>query len=140
MAPGVVDRLLVFREALAALGRYQSTPPSSWESDLVQRSALERLLQKGTKALIDLGTHLVAEKLLPKPRRAAEVFEVLREAEILEPALADKMKKRVQFRNIIIHEYATVTAAQLREALTDLTDLAQVATILAGRLDLSTEI
>ncbi len=62
-------------------------------------------LQRACEASIDMAMHLVRIKALGLPKTSAEAFTLLERVEIITPALADRLRKMVGFRNIVVHDY-----------------------------------
>lgn len=62
-------------------------------------------LQRACEACIDMAMHLVRINALGLPKTSAEAFTLLERAGIISPALAERMRKMVGFRNIVVHDY-----------------------------------
>lgn len=65
-------------------------------------------LQRAVQTSVDLAAHLIAETDSPAPSTMAEHFEVLEHLQIITPALAQRLKKAVGFRNIAVHSYQLI--------------------------------
>lgn len=65
-------------------------------------------LQKGCEAAIDLAMHIVAENQWGIPQSSREAFDILRQENCLEEALAEFLKSMVGFRNIAVHNYQSL--------------------------------
>jgi uncharacterized protein YutE (UPF0331/DUF86 family) len=81
-------------------------------------------LQRAVQAAIDLATHVVSAEGYALPDSVAAFFSVLEGHGILEPPLAERLRRMVGFRNIAIHDYQTLDAG-IVEAIVSrhLTDL-----------------
>lgn len=62
-------------------------------------------LQRACETSIDAAMHLVRVRRLGIPQETREAFDLLLTAGLIDPVLADRMKKMVGFRNVAIHEY-----------------------------------
>lgn len=69
---------------------------------------LDRRMQVTIETCIDIATHLAAGLELPRKERAADVFLLLGENEIISKEIARKMAGAVGLRNILVHEYAAI--------------------------------
>lgn len=74
-------------------------------------------LERACQAVIDMAMHQVAKHHLGMPQGAAQAFDLLAAAGVLEPVLAHSMKGMVGFRNIAVHEYREIDMAILRKIL-----------------------
>jgi uncharacterized protein YutE (UPF0331/DUF86 family) len=81
-------------------------------------------LQRAVQEMIDLAAHSVASEGLGLPDSLGASFSLLERAGVLDPALAERMRRMTGFRNIAIHEYRrldpAILAAIVRERLPDL--------------------
>ena len=86
------------------------TPPSvdqlEQNPDLQDIIALN--LQRAVQLSVDLASHLIAETDARPPSTMAENFEVLKNVQVINPVLADRMMKAVGFRNIAVHSYQAI--------------------------------
>ncbi len=77
--------------------------------------------------------HAIASEGLQAPRTFADTFASLGEARLLEQALASRLQDAARFRNLLVHGYAEIDDARVREILrTRLDDLEQLRVALAG--------
>ena len=109
-----MDRLIVERK-LDALQRCVARvalkrPPSvqALESDFDAQDVLVLNLSRAVQVCVDLGAHLLADLALPPPDTMGETFDRLAQAELIDAALAARMKKAVGFRNIAVHAYDSI--------------------------------
>lgn len=68
-------------------------------------------LQRAVQAAIDLATHVVSTESYGMPDSTADAFTLLQRQGVLDPDLADRLRRMVGFRNIAIHEYQSVDPA-----------------------------
>ena len=91
--------------------RIASKTPSSADQlahDLDLQDIIALNLQRAVQLSVDIATHLIAETDALPPTTMANNFEVLRELQIIDPTLAERMAKAVGFRNIAVHSYQTI--------------------------------
>lgn len=83
------------------------TPASSQEpaqnADLQDIIALN--LQRAVQLSVDVASHLIGDTDIAPPSTMAEHFDALNRLQIINSALADRMKKAVGFRNLAVHSY-----------------------------------
>jgi uncharacterized protein YutE (UPF0331/DUF86 family) len=65
-------------------------------------------LQRAVQAAIDLAIHIVAAESYGNPDSMADAFTLLERRGVIDPGLADRLRRMVGFRNIAIHEYQSV--------------------------------
>jgi uncharacterized protein YutE (UPF0331/DUF86 family) len=58
--------------------------------------------------------HLVRVRRLGVPQETRDAFVLLVQAHVLEPQLADRMKKMVGFRNVAVNDYQTLNIEIVR--------------------------
>jgi len=65
-------------------------------------------LERAVQLCVDIGSHMLLDHSVPSPDSMAGVFGAMGKAEILSAALARRMAKAVGFRNLAVHEYASM--------------------------------
>jgi uncharacterized protein YutE (UPF0331/DUF86 family) len=74
-------------------------------ANLTRQDSIILNLQRACEAAIDLAMHLVRTRHLGVPQETRQAFELLRDARLIEPDLADRMARMVGFRNVAVHDY-----------------------------------
>lgn len=93
-----------------------------------QDIARSRLLT-AIEAALNLCYHVAAKKLRRVPEEYAQCFTVLAEANLISPALAERLAAMARFRNLLVHLYWNVDYGQVYDILqSDLNDLEDFAT------------
>ncbi|WP_046078603.1 type VII toxin-antitoxin system HepT family RNase toxin [Halomonas sp. HG01] len=82
--------------------------PDTFESDQTRQDAAILNLQRACEAAIDAGNRLVRLQQLGLPQSARDVFSLLVQADLLDEALGETMKRMTGFRNIAVHDYQAV--------------------------------
>jgi uncharacterized protein YutE (UPF0331/DUF86 family) len=91
--------------------------------------ALERGMQLAAQALFDVGNHVLAGAFGTRPKDYAEVAPELARRGVIGEDLAARLQGLAGFRNLLVHEYAKVDPALVRQLLgTRLDDFADFAT------------
>lgn len=65
-------------------------------------------LTRAVQICVDIGAHLIAESTAAAPQTMGQTFDVLADQGDIAPALANRMKKAVGFRNIAVHNYEAI--------------------------------
>ena len=73
-------------------------------------------LQRAVQAVIDLATHVVATEGYGLPDSVAASFTLLENEGLIGSDLAERLRKMVGFRNIVVHHYETIDP-QIVEAI-----------------------
>jgi len=76
-------------------------------------------LQRACEAAIDLAMHVVAARRLGLPRESRDAVSLLEQAGVIDPEVADRMRRMVGFRNIAVREYQKLSRAILEAILRD---------------------
>ena len=95
-------------------------------------------LSRAVQLCVDIGTHFIADLDVPPPDTMGKTFDALRDAGVIDDALAVRLKKAVGFRNIAVHNYEAVDWKIVHSiALNRLEDFSDFARIASARLDQS---
>jgi uncharacterized protein YutE (UPF0331/DUF86 family) len=70
---------------------------------------------QAVNSAIELGELIVSERNLGFPSRYREIFELLNGAKLMSETSLEDIKRLIFLRNLIAHEYYTITEEELRE-------------------------
>jgi uncharacterized protein YutE (UPF0331/DUF86 family) len=87
--------------------------------NVTRQDAIILNLQRACESSIDAAMHLVRVRRLGVPQETRDAFVFLEQAGIVEPRLADRLKKMVGFRNVAIHDYQTLNLEIVRSIIVD---------------------
>lgn len=65
-------------------------------------------IERACQAAIDMATHLAAIKHLGIPQSAANAFELLCNASLIDKSVMKAMKAISGFRNVVVHQYQDI--------------------------------
>ena len=99
------NKIAFIRRHIAFAQAYKKYSRPEIEKNDEIRPALERVLYFIVQATIDLGEALIAYRKLPKPADQGDIFTILRENNIIDRSLEDRLIAMAGFRNIIAHVY-----------------------------------
>jgi uncharacterized protein YutE (UPF0331/DUF86 family) len=121
----VLDRRLArVEELLTRLRQLAGVPREEYLREAGLQAQAERWLQLCAESVLDLAAHVIADSGLRTPTTYRESFQILREAGVLEEALAKQMERWAGLRNVLVHLYLDVDQDILFDILQD--DLGQV--------------
>jgi uncharacterized protein YutE (UPF0331/DUF86 family) len=76
-----------------------------FRTNYMRQDAIVLNLQRACEQAIDLANHIVKIKKLGVPKNSRDAFELLTEAQLIAPDVAEELSNMVGFRNIAIHNY-----------------------------------
>ncbi len=127
-----LDALDLYLERAEKLG---AVPESEFTATPAIHDLAERYLHLAMEACMDLANHWIAARALRTPESNRDTFSVLEESGEIDPALADRMRGWAGFRNVLVHQYATIDHGIAYRAIQDdLGDLAAFRSWAAGQL------
>lgn len=91
--------------------------PAAIESDVRERRFAEHTIQIAVQACQDVASHIASDDRLGEPRTNQELFELLASAGWIEAELAATLRRAVGLRNVIVHGYAAVDPAVVRDVV-----------------------
>lgn len=104
------------------------------ETNFTRQDALLLNLLRACEASIDAAMHLVRLRKLGLPQESREAFRMLEHAGVLAPDLSLRLQKMVGFRNIAVHNYATLDMAVVHSIVEErLEDFREFARLLISR-------
>lgn len=99
-------------------------------------SAVERNFQIAIECVLDIGNHIIAEKGFESPDENEDIIRILGTEGIVPSDFAGNLKGLAGFRNILIHEYASIDYALLYDYLLNrLDDFRQFARYVSAYLE-----
>ena len=79
--------------------------PATFGTNFSRQDAAVMNIQRACEAALDLGHHIIRRDRLGVPQSARDVFDILAQAKLIDPALSESLKRMVGFRNIAVHDY-----------------------------------
>ncbi|MEM1581590.1 MAG: DUF86 domain-containing protein [Candidatus Bathyarchaeia archaeon] len=77
----------------------------------------ERYLQVAIESVIDIGNEIISSLQLKRPERYRDIPYILSEAEIIPKNLAEAIASMIGFRNLLVHDYASINLTMVYEFL-----------------------
>jgi uncharacterized protein YutE (UPF0331/DUF86 family) len=123
-------RLARLEEYLGILRRLSAYSLEEFLASPERYGAAERFLQLSIEAINDMAAHVAAEEGWGPFERARDLVDLFQAQGLLEEELAEKWRRMIGFRNLLVHDYLEVDRKLvhrfLREGLQDLEALARV--------------
>jgi uncharacterized protein YutE (UPF0331/DUF86 family) len=109
--------------------------PEEIELDVREERFVEHTLQIAVQAALDVASHIASDDRLGEPRTNQELFDLLSRHGVIEEPLSRSLRAAVGFRNVLVHGYASVDKAVVRDVLENhLDDLLGFVTQVRARL------
>lgn len=72
---------------------------------------------RACETAIDLANHVIRVRKLGIPVSSADTFELLKTERVIDPELADHLKKMIGFRNTVVHQYTKIDLAIVKAVI-----------------------
>lgn len=90
------------------LDRYAGTDPADYlEAEEAVAASKYRLIT-AIEDVLAVANHVIASEGYRSPAESADAFAVLREHDVLDRPLSDRLQAMARFRNLLVHVYAEV--------------------------------
>ena len=104
----IQSKLRYLQEYLEDLAEYRDITMSNYTASKKDQRFVERTLHLACECCIDIAAHFVSRKALRAPKDNKDLFTILHENRIISASVGEAMTKMVQFRNIVVHDYARI--------------------------------
>lgn len=104
----ITGKLSRLREYLSYLSTLRDTSLEAFTTDFKARGAAERYLHLAIESVIDIGNEIISALQFRRPERYRDIPYILAEAGIIPSELAVEVAKMIGFRNLLVHDYATI--------------------------------
>ena len=93
---------------LRGIQRIESRTPKTVElflKDIDAQDIVTLNLSRVIQLCVDIAMHIIANSNANTPQTMSESFDVLKNLQIIDRNIAEKLKKSIGFRNIAVHNY-----------------------------------
>ena len=105
------------------------------DHDVREQRFVEHTLQLAVQAALDVASHIVSDLRLGEPATNQELFLLLARGHWIEPGRVAALRAMAGFRNVLVHGYAEVDRAIVRDVVEHhLDDLLQFAAAIRARV------
>jgi len=112
----VLSKISIIKNCLNSIKKATNLDSAKLEEVFIQDVYVLNL-QRAIQACIDIANIIVAKKGFKLPSAYKDSFLILRQNNILDKDLTDKMINMVGFRNIAVHEYQEINTDILKSIL-----------------------
>ncbi|OGQ21375.1 MAG: hypothetical protein A3C46_08265 [Deltaproteobacteria bacterium RIFCSPHIGHO2_02_FULL_44_16] len=109
----ISSKLLRIRRNVKELEQLGKLPYKAYVQNILHTSTAERLLQVSIEAMLDIGSHIVAEESLGEPLEYRDVFLLLIKGKILSKEKETAFINLAGLRNRIVHVYEDIDHKQI---------------------------
>lgn len=113
----IIERLQALEEYANELRSLRQIPLMEVKADTRTRWAIERGLLLAIECVLDIGSHIVAEGNLGRPKDYTEIIDILSAQHVIPTEFGQDIRKMPGFRNLLIHEYIEVDVERVYENL-----------------------
>lgn len=136
----ITTKLSKLREYQRFLKELQATSIEDLTGDFKTRGAVERYLQVSIECIVDICNEIISSIQLQRPERYRDIPYILAKAEIIPKTFAETMASMIGFRNLLVHDYASINLNLVHEFLqTKLPDFNAFIKYIAKWLDRKTQ-
>ena len=105
------------------------------EIDFDKQDIVSLNLSRAVQLTVDMGAHLLSQQHSVSPSSMGQTFELLAQRGLLDPQLAERLKKSVGFRNIAVHNYNKINWAIVHSIVKNhVGDFSEFARVMAATL------
>lgn len=116
--PEVIRRRLeAVSENLEVLERLAQYEEDEFIADPEHYGSAERFLQLALEALLDMGSHTIADSDLGTVNQSRDIPRLFREHGYIDRALEEKWLRMIGFRNILVHAYLQLDRKRVHKVL-----------------------
>lgn len=113
----IKSRIEIIRSNVAELEEMKGFSLEDFSRQKWDVAAAKHFIREAIEAMIDIGSHIVAKKLLGAPASATDVMIVLGQKGIISKQNIETYVKMVKYRNRLVHFYHEVTIAELYDVI-----------------------
>lgn len=109
--PRLFDKIATVERCVRRAREEYFKDRTTFATDETRQDAAVLNIQRACEACIHLGAMIVRRQKLSRPKRNAEVFEVLAEAGFCDRVLASELTRMVGYRNVVVFSRTTLDLA-----------------------------
>lgn len=101
----VINKIQSIQRCIQRAREEYQSDPDGFDDNYSRQDASVLNILRACEQAIDLANHTIKAYKMGIPNSSAESFDLLRRQYVIAPALSEKLKKMIHFRNTIIHQY-----------------------------------
>lgn len=120
----IINKIQSIQRCIQRAREEYASDPEGFDTNYTRQDASILNVLRACEQAIDLANYVIRQQKLGIPTASTESFDLLRQKSIIDPSLAEKLKKMVHFRNTVIHQYQRTDMSIVKAIITsDLDDL-----------------
>ena len=113
----ITTKLSKLRQYQKYLKELKTNTFEDFKSDFKIIGAAERYLQVSIECMIDIGNEIISSLQLQRPERYRDIPYILAQSRIIPKTFAETMASMIGFRNLLVHDYASINLKLVYEFL-----------------------
>lgn len=113
----ILAKISKLNQYLRYLYELRKSSLEEFKEDFRVSGSAERYLQVSIECIIDIGNEIISSLQLKRPERYRDIPYILSEAGIIPKNFADTIASMIGFRNLLVHDYATINLEMVYELL-----------------------
>ncbi|WP_132747185.1 type VII toxin-antitoxin system HepT family RNase toxin [Scopulibacillus darangshiensis] len=112
----ILNKINVIERCVQRVKEVYANKPSNLK-DYTKQDSIILNIQRACEASIDLAMHIISEKRLGLPQTSRDAFDLLKTYDVIDKAVAIRLKAMVGFRNIAVHDYQEINLDILKQII-----------------------
>ncbi|MDZ7724280.1 MAG: DUF86 domain-containing protein [candidate division KSB1 bacterium] len=112
----ILSKISIIKNCLNTIQKATQLDPDKL-NDIMVQDVFVLNLQRAIQAAIDMANVVISQRGLKLPASYRECFMILRDNQVIDAELCEKMVKMTGFRNIAVHDYQQINVVILKEIL-----------------------
>jgi uncharacterized protein YutE (UPF0331/DUF86 family) len=108
------------------IARIQEDYDDEFRTNFTKQDAIVLNIERACQACIDMAAYIIKNQNLGAPQSSRDLFLLLIQNQIIPQSLGENLQNMVSFRNIAVHDYASlnldIVVSIIENHLTDFTD------------------
>lgn len=114
----VIQKIQSIQRCIERARQEYGSDPERFPTNYTAQDAAVLNVLRACEQTIDLANHVIQTSKMGVPASSAESFDLLRAKSVIDAALAEKLKRMVHFRNLVVHQYQDMNLAVIQQVIT----------------------
>lgn len=113
----VINKIQSIQRCIQRAREEYQADPDGFDDNYSRQDASVLNILRACEQAIDLSNHTINAHKMGIPTSSAESFDLLQQQSVIDTGLSEKLKKMIQFRNTIIHQYQKMDVEIVKSVL-----------------------
>jgi uncharacterized protein YutE (UPF0331/DUF86 family) len=104
----IINKIQSIQQCIRRAREEHQADPDAFETNYSRQDAAVMNILRACEQAIDLANHTIKFHKMGIPTSSAASFDLLRQQNVIDDGLTEKLKKMIHFRNTVIHQYQTM--------------------------------